>query len=118
IYDPVGNVTSQTDANSHTTTNLYDSMNRRIGTTDAVGNVTQLGYDTGTLAGCTLCGATPGSTLVTKRTDGNGKVIYFKFDALDRQIDVVRKVDATSDAITSSDAVTVFTYDAVRNRLT
>jgi RHS repeat-associated protein len=117
-YDPAGNIISYTDANSHTTTYTYDVLNRRITDTDALSEQTQYQYDTGTLASCSSCGATPGSKLVTGQTDANGKVTYFKYDALDRLIDVVRKVGSTSDTITAHDSVTATTYDAVGNRLT
>jgi RHS repeat-associated protein len=119
-YDGVGNVTGQTDANGHTTTTTYDSLNRRATVTDAAGETTQYQYDTGTFTGCGpgTCGATPGSNIVTGQTDANGKVTYFKYDALDRQIRVVRKVGSTADTITASDAVTSNTYDAVGNGLT
>jgi RHS repeat-associated protein len=118
VYDPAGNAISQTDANGHTTNNTYDALNRRITSTDALGNVTQTIYDTGTVSGCPTCGATPGSNLVTGRIDGNGKATYFKYDALDRLIDTVRKVGSTADTITASDALTTMTYDPVGNRLT
>lgn len=116
-YDPAGNMLSQIDANFHTTTYAYDALNRRITMTDALSEQTQYQYDTGTLGSCASCGATPGSKLVTGQTDANGKVTYFKYDALDRLIDVVRKVGSTSDTITSTDAVSTITYDAVGNRL-
>jgi RHS repeat-associated protein len=117
IYDAAGNAVSQTDANGHTTTNTYDALNRRATTTDAAGEVTRTQYDGGTLDGCSLCGVTPGSSLVTQTTDANGKVIYFKYDALDRLIKVVHKVGDTSDTITPNDAVVTTTYDPVGNVL-
>ena len=116
-HDPAGNVISWTDANSHTTTYTYDTLNRRVTMTDALSDQTQYQYDTGTLPSCPSCGATPGSKLVTGQTDANGKVTYFKYDALDRLIDVVRKVGSTSDTITGNDAVTAIAYDGVGNRL-
>jgi RHS repeat-associated protein len=117
VYDPAGNATSETDANGHTTNNTYDALNRRITTTDALGNVTQTIYDTGTVAGCPNCGVTPGSDLTTGRIDANGKATYFKYDALDRLIDTVKKVGSTADTITAADALTTTTYDPQGNRL-
>jgi YD repeat-containing protein len=100
-YDPAGNITSQTDANGHTTTYTYDADNRRITMKDALLQMTSYQYDTGTFAGCGpgTCGATPGSSLVTGQTDANGKVVYFKYDALNRQIRMVRKVGSTADTL-------------------
>jgi RHS repeat-associated protein len=117
VYDPAGNAMSETDANGHTTNYTYDALNRRITTTDALGNVTQTIYDTGTIAGCPNCGVTPGSDLTTGRIDANGKATYFKYDALDRLIDTVRKVGSTADTITAADALTTTTYDPQGNRL-
>ncbi len=118
-YDGVGNILTSTDANGHTATNTYDALNRRASMSDALSEVTNYQYDTGTLASCATCGATPGSSLITGQTDANGKVIYFKYDALDRKIDVVRKVGSVADTIVAgTDAVTVTTYDPVGNLLT
>lgn len=116
-YDSASNPISRTDANLHTTTYVYDALNRPITTADAVGNVTQTEYDGGVLGGCPTCGATPGSALVTKQTDANGKVTYFKYDALDRLIRVVRKSGGTADTITPNDAVTSYAYDAQGNKV-
>jgi RHS repeat-associated protein len=116
-YDPFGNRTTQTDANGHTAAYTYDALNRRSNVTDAASEVTRIAYDTGTVAGCPLCGATPGSRLITAQTDANGKVTYFKYDAIDRQIHIVRKVGSTLDVINSTDAVTTYTYDAAGNLL-
>ena len=41
----VGNVTSQTDALNHTTSYVYDHLNRLLTTTDALTGVTQFTYD-------------------------------------------------------------------------
>lgn len=117
-YDNVCNVLTQTDANMHTTTYAYDELNRRITTTDTLGNITLFEYDMGGLGGCGACGATPGSSLVTKQTDGNGKVTYFNYDELGRLIKFIRKEGDTDDVIDVSDSVTTYTYDANNNRLT
>jgi RHS repeat-associated protein len=115
-YDPAGNVTSSTDANLHRTIYTYDALNRRSTVTDALGYVTTYEYDMGGM-GCGTCGATPGSSLITKRTDGNGKVTYFKYDPLDRVITIVQKEGDVADVIDASDAVTRHTYDGDNNRL-
>jgi RHS repeat-associated protein len=116
-YDLVGNKVRSTDANARSTTYTYDALNRLVIRTDPVGNVTRMAYDTtGPCAGCT--GPTKGSNNVTKRTDGNGKVTYFKYDGLDRLVRQVRKQGDTADNEDANDAVTVYTYDANNNRLT
>ncbi len=48
-------------------------------------------------------------------TDANGKVVYSKYDALERLIDVVHKVGSSADTITPADAVLVYIYDPVGN---
>ena len=117
-YDPVGLVSSTTDANGHTSTYAYDALNRRISMTDALGEVTAYGYD---LIGTSVCGQCTGPTLgsakVTKQTDANGKVIYYTYDGLDRHALEIRKQGGTSFVITSSDAVTTYTYDPTSNRV-
>jgi RHS repeat-associated protein len=119
-YDGVGNRLTTTDANGHTTTYTYDALNRPARMTDAAGDVTQYQYDGGTLPTCPspTCGATPGSNKVTLDIDPDSNYTYYVYDALDRRIDMVRKVGSDADAITPSDAVTAYTYDAVGNRLT
>src|SRR3712207_8993422 len=63
-------------------TTLFRS-NRRIKVTNAVGEITRFEYDVVGLAGCSECTRpTPGSRLITKQTDGNGKVVYYKYDGL------------------------------------
>ncbi len=117
-YDPVGNLLTETDANNRTTSYTYDPLNRRITKTNAVGAVTRFDYDMVGLAGCPECtGPTKGSSLITKQTDGNSKVTFFKYDGLDRLILQIRKEGDTADVIDASDAVTEFFYDANGNRL-
>jgi RHS repeat-associated protein len=113
--DAVGNVVAETDANGHTTTYAYDGLNRRIAVTNALGYVTCFEYATAGSPPC--CSPTIGSALLTKRTDANGKVTYFKYDALDRLTTVIRKQGNTNDVIDADDAVTTYTYDPNGNRL-
>jgi YD repeat-containing protein len=116
-YDGVGNRLTDTDANGHSTSYQYDALNRPVRRTDAVANVTQWFYDM--VGGCATCtGPTRGSSLVTKKTDAEGKVTYFKYDGLDRLIIQNRKQTDVADVIDGDDAVTRFTYDAQGNRLT
>ena len=118
-YDAVSNVISTTDANGHTTTYQYDALNRRTQTTDALNEVTQYGYDLIGTSVCSQCtGPTLGSSHITKQTDANGKVVYYTYDGLDRQLLEIRKQGSTAFVITSNDAVTTTTYDAMSNRLT
>src|SRR5262249_39065990 len=122
-HDPVGNLLTETDANGRTTRYEYDALNRRIKRIDPIKAqdgtdcVTRFDYDLIGLTGCPQCtGPALGSSLVTKQTDGNGKVTYLKYDGLDRLIRVIRKEGDTADLIDSSDAVTRYTYDENGNR--
>jgi RHS repeat-associated protein len=120
-YDGVGNKLTETDANGNVTRFLYDTLNRLVRRTDAELNVTQVFYDiVGGDASCTgICtGPTRGSPLVTKRTDAEGKVTYFKYDDLDRLAFTIRKQADTADVVDADDAVLRYTYDAHGNRLT
>ena len=114
-YDGEGNVLSRTDANGHTTTYVYDALNRLIAQTDANGGTTT--YEYATLGNPGSGGPQMGSRLVTKTTDANGKVTYFKYDLLDRQTTVVHKEGDTLDVIDATDAVTSTAYDPNGNRL-
>src|ERR1700730_1560445 len=104
-YDPVGNVIIVTDANGCKTSYSYDALSRRSTMTDAAGDETQYRYDTGTFTGpvrginCVQCGATPGSSLGTEQIGPDGAaslhagVSFYKYDALDRPIITIRKVN-------------------------
>ena len=121
-YDPVGNRLTETDANGHTTSYLYDQLNRRKQKTDALGEVTMWNYDMTGLGNCPIppgpcSGPTLGSSLITKQTDGNGKVIYYAYDGLDRLIVEDHKQGNTNYEIDPNDAVTIYTYDPNSNRL-
>jgi len=117
-YDAKGNRLSETDANGHVTSYTYDSLDRMLTRTDAEGFVSRYGYDmtgTGVCLPCT--GPTQGSNRVTQQTDGNGKVTYFTYDGLDRQVQQIRKQADTDFLIDSDDAVTAQSYDQNSNRL-
>ncbi|NJO16289.1 MAG: hypothetical protein HC877_11210 [Thioploca sp.] len=117
LYDGVGNLLSEIDANGHTIAYQYDALDRRVKITDALGYVTLLEYDS--ISGCPVCsGPTKGSSQVTKQTDANGKVTYFKYDTLNRLVKQIRKEGDVADVIDASDAVTSYSYDANGNRLT
>jgi RHS repeat-associated protein len=117
-YDGVGNLLDETDANNHITRYEYDALNRVTRKIDAVGAETLYGYDMVGLPGCTACtGPTLGSDQITKQTDCNGKVIYNKYDGLDRPILEIHKEGDTVDVIDPSDAVARYAYDANGNRL-
>lgn len=117
-YDGVGNRLSSTDANGHTVSFAYDAIDRRVSTKDALNEVTQWGYDLTGLPGHAECtGPTLGSSNASKRTDGNGKVIYYCYDGLDRRIIEIHKQGSTAYTITANDAVTYAAYDPNSNRL-
>jgi RHS repeat-associated protein len=118
-YDAGGNLIRQTDENGRLTQYQYDALHRLVRKIDAAGFVTVYAYDGVGLPGCPACtGPKRGSDLVTRQTDGNGKVTYSKYDGLDRLIITIRKEGDTLDAIDGSDAVTRYTYDPAGNRLT
>ncbi len=117
-YDHVGNKLSDTDANGHTTAYGYDDVNRRISMTDAAGEVTTYGYDLTDLPGCPVCtGPTLGSSKITQQTDGNGKVIYWAYDDLDRLVVDLHKQGSTVYAIEPNDAATRHGYDENSNQI-
>ena len=116
-YDCVGNKLTETDGNGNTTTFEYDELNRLVKQTDAVSCETLFEYDMVGGGGC--CGAgTIGTSLISKQTDGNGNVTCFKYCALGRLIQEIRKQgDTDCDIIDADDAVTEYTYDPNGNRL-
>jgi len=117
-FDLVGNQIATIDANGHETMFAYDCLNRVIAVTNALGYVTQVNYDSTTGSGGCGCGSgTLGTSLIAKLTDANGKVSYFKYDALGRMLKFIRKQGDPADVITTNDAVTSFAYDPEGNRL-
>ena len=110
-YDGVGNVLTETDPNGNSARYSYDALNRRVTKTDAIGAVTRYGYDSAGEPGCPECGPTVGKSVISKITDGNGKITYFYYDALYRLLDVIRKEGDTADVPDASDALTERFYD-------
>ena len=115
VHDPAGNLTSEIDENNHPVVYAYDPINRITAMTDALGNTWHYEYNGGGVVGCAACGATPGSSLLTKEMDAAGKVTYFKYNELDELIGVVRKEGDTADVVDASDALTNYAYDSNGN---
>jgi RHS repeat-associated protein len=114
-YDGVGNVLTECDANNHCTAYTYDALDRRITSLDAEGNLTRTGYEGDVV--CLAIGCpTLGSSLMSKQTDANGKVTYFKYDGLDRLVKQIRKQTDIADTKDADDAQTRYEYDAHGNR--
>ena len=67
VYDEVGNLTSQTDANAHTTAFTYDNRGHRTAITLPLGQTEHLAYDAA-------------GNLIS-RTDFNGKTTTYSYDA-------------------------------------
>ncbi|HWX22256.1 MAG TPA: RHS repeat-associated core domain-containing protein [Candidatus Binatia bacterium] len=119
-YDPAGNSLTNINPRGFPTVYQYDALNRRTTRTDPVMNSLLLpavtAFQYAPAGGASCCSPTIGSSLLTKQTDAEGKVIYYKYDALDRLTIEVRKVGDTSDVISGSDAVTYYAYDPNDNR--
>lgn len=95
-YDAAGNVASQINGDSKTTTYAYDPLNRKISSTDPLGRTTTYTYD-------------PVGNQLTE-TDPSGRVTAKAYDA-----------DNEPTSVTYSDGVTpnvTYTYDADGRRLT
>jgi len=90
----------------------YDPLNRLVRITGDpcdLAAVTQIEYATGG-------DGTPGTLLVHKITDAEGKVVYYYYDKLDRLIRVVGKVGDTGDnGGDPNDAISDYEYDSVGN---
>lgn len=126
-YDGVGNRTCTIDANGHHTFYEYDPLNRLIRETRKIGAqectpgdaddiVTQYFYNNGGggVLGC--CGATPGSSNISKIIDPEGKITYFKYDKVDRRLITLRKVGDTADNCDGVDDWCEYTeYDPASN---
>lgn len=116
-YDLVGNRISATDALGRTTRFAYDCLGRAIAQTNALLCVSFQAYDAPDGGGCGCGVGTRGSGNITKQTDANGKVTYFKFDKLGRLLKTIRKQGDSADVIDDDDAVTSYSYDPNGNRL-
>src|SRR5207244_3888940 len=94
-YDAAGNVLKEIDPLNHATEYAYDAINRRVSTTDALGNTASMEYDA---VGNVIAGR-----------DALNRLTRYSFDALNRPIGM----DAPSaDGITPH---TSYRYDAVGN---
>lgn len=114
-YDLVGNLRRQIDARNNATEYTYDALNRRVTMLAADGGLTTYEY-ANVAAPC--CSPTLGSGLITKQTDGNGKVTCYKYDNLDRLVRHIRKqADTDCGVEDADDAISRYTYDAGNNRL-
>jgi RHS repeat-associated protein len=116
-YDPVGNTLAEKDANSHASTFAYDCLDRLIAVSNALGYVTRYEYDTGPGGGCGCGSESKGTSLISKKTDANGRVIYYKYCPLGRLLGEIRKQGDTADIVDEDDAVTSYTCDPNGNRL-
>ncbi len=127
-YDGVGNRTCAIDANGHYTFYDYDALDRLVKESRKIGVqecntgdfndiITEYEYDVGS-SGCPTCGGpTPGSSNISKVTDPEGKVTFFKYDKVDRRTKTIRKVGDTADTIDGDDWVETVEYDAADNVL-
>ncbi|MHC4069800.1 MAG: RHS repeat domain-containing protein [Planctomycetota bacterium] len=97
---------------------VYDKLNRL---TQAITDPCDLSLTTEfqyTPAGGVLDLGTPGTSLVHKITDAEGKIAYCYYDKLDRLTSVVGKVgDANDNGGDPNDAVIDYEYDSVSNRI-
>ena len=96
-YDASGNRLTQVDADNHTTTYVWDPLNRRTSRQLPAGQTESLTYD-------------PVGNIVT-RVDFNGKTTTFAYDALNRRLS--RTPDASFGA-----APITFTYTLTGQRAT
>ncbi|MFO0761307.1 MAG: RHS repeat-associated core domain-containing protein [Byssovorax sp.] len=71
MYDADGNITAVTDALGHAKLMAYDGRNRNVGETDRLGGLTTFAYDAENLV---------------SRTDAEGKVTQYLYDARKLQI--------------------------------
>jgi RHS repeat-associated protein len=92
-YDSHGNILSETDKNSHTTTYQYDAFGDRTKTTDPLGNMTTMTYDA------------VGNLL--SQTDANNHTTSYQYDGMNR---LTKVTDATGHS-------TQTFYDGQGNRI-
>ncbi|HNP64290.1 MAG TPA: RHS repeat-associated core domain-containing protein, partial [Woeseiaceae bacterium] len=113
-FDPLGNLTSETDPASEVTAHIYDALNRLDSTTDALNGVAEFTYDA--------------HNNLTEVVAANGATTGFVYDALNNLTSesspdrgtTTYTYDNAGNVATTTDArsVTVtYTYDAL-NRIT
>jgi RHS repeat-associated protein len=135
VFDPVGNLTEESDPNSNATTHSYDAFHRVIETVDALSGVTEYGYDiahnliavnapNGTSTrygyddfGHLLAIGSPDTGItayvydaagnLTSQTDANDVTVEYGYDALDRLITIAYQNSALD---------VTFTYDEGTNQ--
>jgi RHS repeat-associated protein len=113
-YDKVGNVSQVIDGSGHTWNYSYDSRNRKIAQTDALGNKTQYSYDAaGNVASVTQAGGQVTTNVydtmnrLVKSTDALGNSSTFTYDATGN---LLKFTDAKGNSYS-------YTYDALNRKL-
>ena len=120
IYDPEGNTRTNIDARGFLTTYTYDPLDRVIQRGDPVTNsmgapcVTTYGY--ATAGGPPCCSPTPDSSLLVAKSDPEGHITYYQYDAVNRLVAEIHKQGDTNDVIEPNDAVTTYGFDLNNNR--
>jgi len=105
-YDRLGNVTSKTDADGHTTTLAYDLNNRVVSQTDPLGNTTTFTYDR------------VGNKIAV--TDARQNTTNFVYDANNRLIEAILpavQIFTVSGGSQTVRPTTLHTYDANGNEV-
>jgi YD repeat-containing protein len=128
VYDAFGNVIASYDRNGNQTLYFYDAKDRRIGTVDTLGYLTEWTYDqqgnvlkqrqyTQALNLSTL---TPG--VLPNAPSGDVAITDIEYDAASRRIEEISPqistFDPTSQTTTVMRPTATYTYDKVGNQLT